>query len=358
MLRRHLRHGAARSRLFGAGVQQQNVSDHHAVVPTMAAGETDLETLPAGEREILRLAARQVLMAVSAPFVYLETEARLDCGGNAFAAKGKTILNMGWRAYTEKSKQDNTLPELSKGQTLPVSSCAVKEGRTTPPKHFTEDTLLSAMETAGKEDMPEDAERKGLGTPATRAAVIEKLVATGFAERKKAKKSVRLVPTEAGVSLITVLPEQLQSPLLTAEWEHRLKEIECGELGADEFLAGIRDMVAALVRDAAPVDGAEVLFPSGRPVVGKCPRCGAEVTESKNGYFCERRSCKFGLWRDNRFLAAKKISLTKKMASSLLTQGRAYASGIYSEKTGKTYDAFIVLEDDGARSSYKLDFTK
>ena len=213
-------------------------------------------------------------------------------------------------------------------------------------------------ERAGKEDMPEDAERKGLGTPATRAAVIEKLVATGFAERKKAKKSVRLVPTEAGVSLITVLPEQLQSPLLTAEWEHRLKEIECGELGADEFLAGIRDMVAALVRDAAPVDGAEVLFPSGRPVVGKCPRCGAEVTESKNGYFCERRSCKFGLWRDNRFLAAKKISLTKKMASSLLTQGRAYASGIYSEKTGKTYDAFIVLEDDGARSSYKLDFTK
>ena len=195
------------------------------------------------------------------------------------------------------------------------------------------------METAGKEDMPEAAERRGLGTPATRAAVIEKLVATGFAERRKAKKSVRLVPTEAGVSLITVLPEQLQSPLLTAEWEHRLKEIECGELGADEFLAGIQKMVSGLVRDAAPVDG-------------------AEVTESKNGYFCERRSCKFGLWRDNRFLAAKKISLTKKMASSLLTQGRAYASGVYSEKTGKTYDAFIVLEDDGARSSYKLDFTK
>ena len=342
----------------GQVCSSKKVSDHHAVVPTMAAGETDLETLPAGERELLRLAARQVLMAVSAPFVCLETEVKLDCGGNAFAAKGKTILHMGWRAYTEKGKQDSTLPELSEGQMLSVSSCAVKEGKTTPPKHFTEDTLLSSMETAGKEDMPEDAERRGLGTPATRAAVIEKLVATGFAERRKAKKSVRLVPTEAGVSLITVLPEQLQSPLLTAEWEHRLKEIECGELGADEFLAGICDMVAALVRDAAPVDGAEVLFPSGRPVVGKCPRCGAEVTESKNGYFCERRSCKFGLWRDNRFLAAKKISLTKKMASSLLTQGRAYVSGVYSEKTGKTYDAFIVLEDDGARSSYKLDFTK
>ena len=342
----------------GQVCSSKKVSDHHAVVPTMAAGETDLETLPAGERELLRLVSRQVFMAVSAPFVYLETEARLDCGGNAFSAKGKTVIQLGWKAYADAELTDKTLPELSEGQSLPVSFCAVKEGKTTPPKHFTEDTLLSAMETAGKEDMPEAAERRGLGTPATRAAVIEKLVATGFAERRKAKKSVRLVPTEAGVSLITVLPEQLQSPLLTAEWEHRLKEIECGELGADEFLAGICDMVAALVRDAAPVDGAEVLFPSGRPVVGKCPRCGAEVTESKNGYFCERRSCKFGLWRDNRFLAAKKISLTKKMASSLLTQGRAYASGIYSEKTGKTYDAFIVLEDDGARSSYKLDFTK
>ena len=377
----------------GQVCSSKKVSDHHAVVPTMAAGETDLEALPVGEREILRLAARQVLMAVSAPFVYLETEVKLDCEGNAFAAKGKTILHMGWRAYTEKGKQDNTLPELSEGQSLPVSSCEVKEGKTTPPKHFTEDTLLSAMETAGAnyrvptksndfvgkggaaervsfspqggnkryaacDDAPEDAERRGLGTPATRAAVIEKLVSAGFAERRKVKKAVRLVPSEAGVSLITVLPEQLQSPLLTAEWEHRLKEIEGGELDADGFLAGICDMVAALVRDAAPVDGAEVLFPSGRPVVGKCPRCGAEVTESKNGYFCERRSCKFGLWRDNRFLAAKRISLTKKMAASLLTQGRAYASGIYSEKTGKTYDAFIVLEDDGARSSYKLDFTK
>ena len=342
----------------GQVCSSKRVSDHHAVVPTMAAGETDLEALPAGEREILRLVSRQVLMAVSAPFVYLETEARLDCGGNGFAAKGKTVVQPGWKAYADAELTDKPLPELSEGQLLSVSFCEVKEGKTTPPKHFTEDTLLSAMETAGKEDMPEDAERKGLGTPATRAAVIEKLVATGFAERRKAKKSVRLVPTEAGVSLVTVLPEQLQSPLLTAEWEHRLKEIEFGELGADEFLAGICDMVAALVRDAAPVDGAEVLFPSGRPVVGKCPRCGAEVTESKNGYFCERRSCKFGLWRDNRFLAAKKISLTKKMASSLLTQGRAYASGIYSEKTGKTYDAFIVLEDDGARSSYKLDFTK
>ena len=342
----------------GQVCSSKNVSDHHAVVPTMAAGETDLEALPAGEREILRLVSRQVLMAVSAPFVCLETEARLNCGGNAFAAKGKTILHMGWRAYTEKGKQDSTLPELSEGQSLPVSSCAVKEGKTTPPKHFTEDTLLSAMEVAGAKEMPEDAERKGLGTPATRAAILEKLVATGFVERKKSKKTASLIPTHAGISLITVLPEQLQSPLMTAEWEHRLKEIERGEEFPETFMQGIRDMVCELVKTYKTVLGADVLFPSGRAVVGKCPRCGSDVTESKKGYFCERRSCKFGLWRDNRFLAAKKISLTKKMASSLLTQGRAYASGVYSEKTGKTYDAFIVLEDDGARSSYKLDFMK
>ena len=357
-------------------INDKKVTDHHAVIPTRNLQNADLSGLPVGERMILELVALRLLCAVAEPHTYSETAVTVECAGAEFTTKGKTVKHPGWRALDaayrsalknaepDKENEDKVLPdggrlpELSEGQTLPLSGAAVKEGKTSPPKHFTEDTLLSAMETAGKEDMPEAAERRGLGTPATRAAVIEKLVATGFAERRKAKKSVRLVPTEAGVSLITVLPEQLQSPLLTAEWEHRLKEIECGELGADEFLAGIRDMVAALVRDAAPVDGAEVLFPSSRPVVGKCPRCGAEVTESKNGYFCERRSCKFGLWRDNRFLAAKKISLTKKMASSLLTQGRAYASGIYSEKTGKTYDAFIVLEDDGARSSYKLDFTK
>lgn len=336
----------------------KKVSDHHAIVPTVAGGEADLSALPAGEREILLLVSRQVLMAVSESFIYKETVAKLDCGGIEFTAKGKALVRMGWRAFAEKEKQDKTIPVLTEGQVIPVSSCEVKEGKTTPPKHFTEDLLLNAMETAGKEDMPEDAERKGIGTPATRAGIIEKLISAGFAERKSAKKAVHLIPSAAGVSLITVLPEQLQSPLLTAEWEHRLKEIERGETDADAFLAGIGELVSSLVRECAPVEGAETLFPSGRPVVGKCPRCGADVTESKNGYFCERRSCKFGLWRDNRFLTAKKISLTKKMASSLLTDGRTYASGIYSEKTGKTYDAFIVLEDDGTKSSYRLEFGK
>ena len=340
----------------GQVCDSKRVSDHHAVVPTMAAGETDLEALPAGERELLRLVSRQVLMAVSAPFVYLETEARLDCGGNAFAAKGKTILHMGWRAYTEKGKQDSTLPELSEGQSLSVSSCAVKEGRTTPPKHFTEDTLLAAMENASKEDMPDDAERKGIGTPATRSGIIEKLVSSGFVERRKSKKITNLLPTSTGTALITVLPEQLQSPQLTAEWEHRLKEIERGEIAPDSFMDGIAAMLHELVQTYKPIPGTEVLFPSGREVVGRCPRCGAEVTESPKGFFCENRACSFVLWKNSRFFTAKKKVLTKSLAAALLKNGRAPLKGCYSEKTGKTYDAVVLLEDDGQRTGYKLVF--
>jgi len=222
----------------------------------------------------------------------------------------------------------------------------------------TESSLLAAMETAGIKDMPEDAERKGLGTPATRAGIIEKLIATGFVERKKAKKSVTLVPASVGVSMITVLPEQLQSPLLTAEWEHKLKMVERGELTADEFMRAISLMVNELVKTYTPIRGAEVLFPSGRTVVGKCPRCGGSVTESKKGFFCERNDCRFGLWRDNKYLTGKKITLTAKMASALLSDGRVPVKNIFSEKTGTSYDAVLTLTDDGAKSLYALDFCK
>lgn len=340
----------------GQVCSSKKVSDHHAVVPTMTAGSADLSALPAGERAVLRLIAQQVLCAVGGPHIYAETAVTLDCGGAAFTAKGKTVLSVGWKANLEQEQADKPLPELTEGMSFPVESAAVKEGKTTPPKRYTEDTLLSAMETAGAKDMPEDAERKGLGTPATRAAVLEKLVSTGFVERKKAKKAVSLVPSGPGAALITVLPEQLQSPLLTAEWESRLKEIERGELAADAFMADISGMVRELVTTYTPVQGAEALFPSGRPVVGKCPRCGGDVTESKAGFFCESNACRFGLWKDNKYLNAKKITLTKRMASALLKDRRTFISGIYSEKTGKTYDAFLTLRDDGARTSFGIEF--
>ena len=336
----------------------KKVSDHHAIIPTMVAGETDINTLPAGEREIIKLIAKQVLRAVSESYRFRETVAVISCGDHTFTAKGKIVENVGWKIYNEKEQTDKVLPELADGDELKVASSEIKEGKTKPPAHFTEDSLLSAMEVAGAKEMPDDAERKGLGTPATRAGIIEKLIATGFVERKKAKKSVNLVTAHTGVSLITVLPEQLQSPLLTAEWEHKLKMVEHGELDADAFMAEISVMVSELVKTYSVIKGAEVLFPSGRDVIGKCPRCGGDVTESKKGYFCETNDCRFGLWRDNKFLTGKKITLTKKTAAALLKDGKIAVKGIYSEKTGKTYDATLVMTDDGEKTIYSLDFGK
>lgn len=336
----------------------KKVSDHHAIIPTLVAGETDINTLPAGEREIIKLIAKQVLRAVCDSFRYRETVAVISCGDHTFTAKGKIVENTGWKIYNEKEQTDKVLPELADGDELKVANAEIKEGTTKPPSHFTEDSLLSAMEAAGAKDMPDDAERKGLGTPATRAGIIEKLIATGFVERKKAKKTVSLVPAHTGVSLITILPEQLQSPLLTAEWEHKLKMVEHGELDADAFMAEISRMVSDLVKTYSVIKGAEVLFPSGRDVIGKCPRCGGDVTESKKGFFCESNDCRFGLWRDNKFLTGKKITLTKKMVATLLKDGKIPVKGIFSEKTGKSYDATLVMSDDGAKTIYSLDFGK
>lgn len=336
----------------------KKVSDHHAIIPTMASGEADMSALPAGEREIMKLIALQVLRSVSEAHRFCETVAEISCGGVDFTAKGKTIENVGWKAYNEKESSDKVLPELNANAVLKVSGAEIKEGKTKPPAHYTEDSLLSAMEVAGAKEMPDDAERKGLGTPATRAGIIEKLISTGFVERKKAKKTVNLVPANVGVSLITVLPEQLQSPLLTAEWEHKLKLVEHGELDADVFMAEISLMVNELVKTYSVIKGAEVLFPSGRDVIGKCPRCGGDVTESKKGFFCEGNDCRFGLWRDNKFLTGKKISLTKKVAATLLETGRIPVKGIFSEKTGKSYDAVLTMSDDGKKTLYALDFGK
>lgn len=334
------------------------VTDHHAIVPTVSAISADISVLPTGEREILRLVSRQLLCAVSEPFRYAETVAVLDCVGHIFTVKGRETLADGWKAYTENEQNDKVLPELKENREYSVKSVSLKEGTTTPPAHFTEDSLLHAMETAGNEDMPEDAERKGLGTPATRAAILEKLIRNGFVKRKKSKKSVNLIPTHAAFSLITVLPEQLKSPLLTAEWEYRLKQVEHGELCADEFLSDIADMLSDLTKNYHAVQGAEVLFPSGRDVIGRCPRCGSEVTESKKGFFCENTQCRFGMWRDNKFWKSKHVTLTKAQASEMLQGRRVHMKELYSEKTGKTYDAYVKLDDNGEFVRYRMEFDR
>lgn len=336
----------------------KKVSDHHAIILTRNVKDTDIQSLILGEREILKLIAKKTLCAVSEPYVYTETSAILSCGSVDFSVKGKSVVSPGWKVYVNTDETENKLPELTEGQTLNTDYISVMEGKTTPPKHYTEDTILSAMEKAGAKDMPDEAERKGLGTPATRASIIEKLVSVGFVTRKKGQKTVNLIPNAIGASLITILPEELQSPLLTAEWEQQLLLIEKGEMKPDEFMSAIKNMIENLVKNYKVIDGAEVLFPSGRTVVGKCPRCGSNVTESKNGYFCEKNDCRFALWKDNRFLTSKKVGLTKTMAETLLRDGKTYVSGIHSEKTGKKYDAFIVMNDDGAKTTFSLDFRK
>ena len=241
------------------------VSDHHALVPTMSAEDYELDALPAGERELLRLMAAQVLRAVCAPYRWLETSVELVCGGFTYSVKGKTVLDPGWRVYDSAERRDSSLPELHEGDELPVLSAEVKEGQTSPPAHFTEGTLLKAMENAG--ETPEEAERKGLGTPATRAGIIEKLVAAGFIERKKAKKNTALIPTQTGAALSAVLPEQLASAELTSEWEQKLIQVERGELSPEAFMSGIEDMVRELCGSYTP-KLATPQFPTQGEVIG------------------------------------------------------------------------------------------
>ena len=370
------RKGIAISCDAAAVINDKKVTDHHAIIPTRNIQEADLSALPVGERAVLELVALRLLCAVAEPHTYAETAVMVECAGAEFSAKGRTVKQPGWRALDaayraglknaepDKETEDKALPdggrlpELAEGQSLPVAGAAVKEGKTTPPKHYTEDTLLSAMETAGKDEMPEDAERKGLGTPATRAGILEKLVSTGFLERKKSKKQVQLLPSHDAVSLITVLPEQLQSPLLTAEWEYRLGEIERGELAPEDFMSGISAMLQELVGTYQVIKGTEYLFTPPREVVGKCPRCGGEVAEMQKGFFCQDKSCNFAIWKNSKWWAMKRKQPTKAIVTALLKDGRARVTGLYSEKSGKTYDATVILDDDGRYANFKLDFDR
>ena len=347
------------------------VTDHHAIIPTVEIARTDLSELPSGERDVLTLLAVRLLCATTQVHRFEAVTAILDCQGYTFTAKGKTILQSGWKeverihrmsirqSETERREnEDAALPVLKEGQTFETVSASLREGKTSPPKHYTEDTLLSAMENAGAEDMPDDAERKGLGTPATRAATLEKLVSAGFVQRKKKQ----LIPTEKGKNLIAVLPDNIKSPILTAEWESMLKQVEHGELSATSFMDQIADMSRTLVKEhTAPEERFADLFPSSKgtvhEAVGVCPRCGAPVYEGKKGFFCDNRECSFALWKDNRFFSSKKKSITKSVAAALLKEGRISMSGLYSEKTGKTYDAEVILDDTGGKYvNLKLEF--
>ncbi len=332
------------------------VTDHTALLPTRSSGAADLSVLPTPELKLLQLVAHQVLLAVSPPWVRMETEVTLSCGGASFTVKGTVTTQPGWRTY--QPSEEKTLPQLTQGQELAVEQAEVKEGVNKSPAHYTEASLLAAMEQAGRQDQPENAQRRGIGTAATRAGILERLVNQGFVQRVKGKdgQAATLIPSQSGSALAAILPEPLRSPQLTAQWEWSLQKIEDGLLEPEAFLTEVQEMVTGLVSDFAPVEDAEYLFPSNRPVVGTCPRCGREVTESPKGFFCENPRCRFALWRDNRFFTNKQFFLTKEKAQALLQHGEVFAEHLYSEKTGSYYDATIVLDTSAPVPRYFLKY--
>lgn len=347
--------GLALTAEVGRVLNSKKVSDHHAIIPTAEFVKQGFAGLAESECKLMNLVCSKLLCAIAAPHEYETVTAVFSCAGNEFTAKGKTVLVPGWKEIDQRFRSTlkadteeevlNALPKLAEGQSFRVTS-TVSEHFTSPPKAYTEDTLLSAMERAGAEDMPEEAERKGLGTPATRAAILEKLVQMGFVQRK----GKQLVPTKDGINLAVVLPESLTSPALTAEWENRLTEIAKGNADPDEFMAEIEAQVRQLVKTYSCISAdKQNLFQSERVIIGKCPRCGENVYEGKKNFYCGNRGCQFVMWKNDRFFEQRKKAFTPKIATALLKNGKAKVKGLYSEKTGKTYDATVLLADTGGK---------
>ena len=342
---------------FGRVLNSKKVSDHHAIIPTMEFVQKGFDGLTEGEKKLLSLVCCKLLCAVAAPHVFEAVTATFTCAGNEFTSKGKTILTPGWKeidrrfracfkADADAPELARELPEITEGQTFDKVEASVTEHFTTPPKPYTEDTLLSAMERAGAEDMPEDAERQGLGTPATRASILEKLVQMGVIERR----GKQLLPTKDGHNLACVLPNVLTSPKLTAEWETKLTAIAKGEADPDGFMADIEEMTRGLIVGYSQIsEDAQKLFQAERVVIGKCPRCGEAVYEGKKNYYCGNRACQFVMWKNDRFFEERGKAFTPKIAAALLKDGTAKVKGLRSIKTGKTYDGTVLLADTGGK---------
>ena len=351
-------------------LDSKKVSDHHAIIPTMELAKADPDALPESEKNILTLAGARLLFATAEPHIYEAVTAVFSCAGTDFTARGKTVLAEGWkeleRRYraTLKDKPEAedgenegvTLPELSEGQNFPNPAAKVTEHTTTPPKPHSEASLLSAMERAGNGDTDPDAERRGLGTPATRAAVIEKLVKGGFVERK----GKQLLPTKDGINLVCVLPDTLTSPQLTAEWENNLTQIAKGKADPAVFMEGIENMARELVKTYPFLsDDKAQMFKPEREALGSCRRCGSPVYEGKKNYYCSNKECSFTMWKNDRFFEERKVAFTPKIAVALLKSGKVNVKKLYSPKTGKTYDGTIVLADTGGKYvNYRVELPK
>ena len=332
-------------------MDSRKVTDHHAVIPTVEIAKTDLSAVPEGEMKILSLTANRLLCATGEKHEYETVRAEFDCGGTVFTVSGKSVLNNGWKDFEaafrrsykteeDKEKEEKKLPELSEGMVFEGVQTKVSEHFTQPPKHFTEDLLLSAMERAGSEDMGDDVERKGLGTPATRADIIEKLVKDGFVKREKTARERavdRLIPTEDGIKLITVLPDVVKSPKLTAEWENALTLVAKGEYPMQAFMDGIADLVSGLVQTYHSIsDEQKAMFGNGNAeIYGKCPKCGGDVVKGKFGAYCKNK-CGMNVSR------AMGAALTDAQVKSLLEGKKTLVKGLKGKKG--SYDAYLIPE--------------
>ena len=346
-------------------MDNRKVSDHHAIIPTVEFGGCDPGKLTKGERDILCLIAFRLLLATAQQHRYTETVVTVSCAGEMFTAKGKTILENGWKEIEEtflqtqkkadrKEDGNPVLPQVDEGMVLEDVAAGVTEHFTSPPKPYSEDTLLSAMETAGNQDFEKDTEKKGLGTPATRAGIIEKLVSSGYA----ARKGKQLLPTEDGMALISVMPEYLKSAAMTVEWENRLLQIEKGLLPAADFLQGIMELIGRMLADLDGISPQEQGRFHAREEIGRCPVCGNLVYEGKKNFYCSNRDCGFSLWRESRYLSGMRKQVDKRMAQELLSSGRTRVTDFYSQKTGKNFTADLLMEVSDGRANFRLEFPK
>ena len=349
-------------------VNNAKVSDHHAILPTKEAVEKGIMDLPVDKKNLMILIGQQVLQAVGEDYLYEQTDVTVNCQKNEFTARGKTVVQMGFKdvekafrshcVKTEKEDSDRQLEipyGYQKGMRLFNVKAETSIHYTSPPKSFNEDTLLAAMETAGNKEFDEKTEKKGLGTPATRASTIEKLVASGYAQRK----GKQIIPTAEGRELIRVMPENLKSAGLTAEWENRLLLMERGELNGEQFMDDIVAMLEEILNGCRKIPEEERnRFQTAKELIGKCPVCGSDIFEGKRNFYCSNRQCDFALWKDNRFLEGMEKKLDKKMAKELLDKACTHVKGLYSKKKDARFDADLLMTLENGKPKFHLEFPK
>ena len=350
-------------------INNAKVSDHHAILPTKEVVEKGIADLPADKKNLMMLICQQLVQATGEEYLYEQTDITVKCQEHDFKARGKIPVQMGFKEVEKAFKQlcvkAGPVEEKEKETSIPAGYeegmrlFSVKAEKTThytsPPKPFNEDTLLAAMETAGNKEFDSETEKKGLGTPATRASIIEKLVSSGYAQRK----GKQILPSTEGKELVKVMPEYLKSAVMTAEWENQLLLMEKGEITDTQFMGEITSLVRKILEVCREIPEEERRrFQMEREVIGKCPVCGCDVFEGKQNFYCSNRQCDFALWKENRFLGSMEKNLDKKMARELLDKACTHVKGLYSKKKDMKFDADLLLTLEDGKPRFHLEFLK